>query len=75
MADMEIESDEENIPIIRKKKIQKTKTKKPQNIQIKATVEKVLEELNFSKSRSQKLHWSEFLEMMNCFNKNGIFFN
>lgn len=41
---------------------------------MKEKVLKILEAKNVTDKRSQKLHWSEFLDLLNAFNRSGIKF-
>lgn len=71
---MECESDEEEVKVKRIKKIKKQKVQKTEKNEFKSKVEKVLVDLKFDKMRSLKLHWTQFVELLNAFNKSGIYF-
>lgn len=65
---MEIESQEEEVEVKRKKKISKVVVNKEEKNLFKDRIEGLLKQIQFDQKRSQKLHWSEFLQLMNHFN-------
>ena len=56
------------------KKIKKTKANSPQIKNFSIKVHNVLTESKFAEKRSSKLHWSDFLELLQAFNENEIYF-
>ena len=71
MGDME---DEMEIEETSKNKKIKKKKKSPEIVKFKLKLLKVLRDSGFGEKRSSKLHWSDFLVLLETMNSNDIYF-
>jgi 18S rRNA (adenine1779-N6/adenine1780-N6)-dimethyltransferase len=72
--DLEVDDEMEIEDVPRKKKIKKESAKKKENEVFKKKINKILIDSQFAEKRPNKMHWSEFLELLQIFNEHEIFF-
>ena len=74
MDELEINDDMEIEDVKRRKKIKKKCNSKVDLSNFKNKLMGILKKSEFNNKRSNKMHWSLFLELLQVFNENGIFF-
>lgn len=74
IEDLEIDGDMEIEDLPRRKKIKKNNVGKEEINNFKGKLMGILKKSGFDTKRSNKMHWSVFLELLQVFNESGIFF-